>query len=396
MYSLSNYGSMIDDKVRMDPYVYALKAAVGPDSVVLDIGTATGIHALLACKFGARKVYAIEPGEAIHLAQDVARANGYGDRIEFIGGLSTQVSLPEAADVIVSDLRGVLPLFGSHIPSIIDARQRHLAPGGLLIPKGDTLWAALVEARYVYKELVRPWESPYGLSMEAAREIVLNSWSDSNTDTIRSANLLTEPQLWAALDYATIESPNVGRSKMTYKAGRDGRAHGWLIWFDAEIAEGITFSNGPAADKMASVYGRGFFPLLEPVSVSKGDAISLAIQAELVGGEYEWRWDTRIRSQDDVAAGAGTIKADFEQATDFDRASRIRRISERALASRPTLVEEAEIDLFILERVDGATTVDEIARQSQARFPTRFENGQQALLYVYELLQQYQHYAESV
>jgi protein arginine N-methyltransferase 1 len=388
MYSLSNYGSMIDDKVRMDPYVYALKAAVGPNSVVLDIGTATGIHALLACKFGARKVYAIEPGEAIHLAQDVARANGYGDRIEFLHGLSTHVSLPEAADIIVSDLRGVLPLFGAHIPSIIDARQRHLAPGGLLMPRRDTWWTALVEARYVYKELVRPWESPYGLSMDAAREIVLNNWSDSNTDTIRSTNLLTEPQLWAALDYATIESPDVGRSKMTYRAGRDGRAHGWLIWFDAEIAEGIGFSNGPAADKIANVYGRGFFPLLEPVSVSKGDAISLSIQAELVGDEYVWRWDTRIKSQDDVAAGA--IKADFEQATDFDRASRSRRISERASAYRPTLAEEAEIDLYILERVDGATTVDEIARQSQVRFPTRFENGQQALLYIYELLQQYQ------
>jgi protein arginine N-methyltransferase 1 len=224
--------------------------------------------------------------------------------------------------------------------------------------------------------------------MDAAREIVLNNWSDSNTDTIRSTNLLTEPQLWAALDYATIESPDVGRSKMTYRAGRDGRAHGWLIWFDAEIAEGIGFSNGPAADKIANVYGRGFFPLLEPVSVSKGDAISLSIQAELVGDEYVWRWDTRIKSQDDVAAGA--IKADFEQATDFDRASRSRRISERASAYRPTLAEEAEIDLYILERVDGATTVDEIARQSQVRFPTRFENGQQALLYIYELLQQYQ------
>ena len=79
-----------------------------------------------------------------------------------------------------------------------------------------------------------------------------------------------------------------------------------------------------------------------------------------------------------------------EQATDFDRASRSRRISERASAYRPTLAEEAEIDLYILERVDGATTVDEIARQSQVRFPTRFENGQQALLYIYELLQQYQ------
>ena len=47
MYSLNDYGSMIADRARMDPYAYALKAAIGPDSVVLDIGAGTGIHALL-------------------------------------------------------------------------------------------------------------------------------------------------------------------------------------------------------------------------------------------------------------------------------------------------------------------------------------------------------------
>ena len=75
---------MIADTVRMDPFVYALKANIGPDSVVLDIGTGAGIHALLACKFGARKVYAVEPNDAIHLARELAEVNGFADRIEFL------------------------------------------------------------------------------------------------------------------------------------------------------------------------------------------------------------------------------------------------------------------------------------------------------------------------
>lgn len=310
-YSLSEYGNMIADKARMDPYTYALKAIIKPDSVVLDIGTATGIHALLACKFGARQVYAIEPNEIIDLAQELARANGFAQRIEFFHDLSTNVTLPEPADVIVSDLRGVLPLFGAHIPAIVDARQRHLAPGGILIPKRDTLWAALVEARAIYKELVRPWQQPYGLSMEPARQIVLNSWSDADTDTIRSRNLLTEPQIWAVLDYTTIENPNVDRSEMIFHATRDGTAHGWLVWFDAELTDDISFSNGPGEAKIAEVYGRGFFPLLEPVPVEEDDRISLALQADLAGEEYLWRWQTRIQSQDDPPI----LKADFKQST---------------------------------------------------------------------------------
>ena len=225
-YQLNEYGQMIADQARMDPYARALKAAVGPDSVVLDIGTATGIHALLACKFGARHVYAIESNEAIHLAREVAQANGFGDRITFIHDLSTRVTLPERADLIVSDLRGVLPLFGAHIPAIADARQRHLAPGGRLIPKRDSLWVALVEAGRVYKDLVKPWDRPYGLAMEEARKIALNSWTPDHTEGFRPGNLLMAPHNWTVLDYASILDPNVADHNSSHKATRSGTAHG--------------------------------------------------------------------------------------------------------------------------------------------------------------------------
>jgi protein arginine N-methyltransferase 1 len=82
-----------------------------------------------------------------------------------------------------------------------------------------------------------------------------------------------------------------------------------LLWFDAEIAEGIRIFNGPQAEKVAEVYGCGFFPLLEPVAIEKGDTITLGIRADLVEDEYFWGWHTRINSGDNPRA----IKADFEQ-----------------------------------------------------------------------------------
>jgi protein arginine N-methyltransferase 1 len=384
-YSLIEYGSMIADKERMEPYVYALKAAIKPDSVVLDIGSGTGIHALLACKFGARQVYAIEPNAAAHLGRELAEVNGFADRIDFIQDLSTRVTLPERADVIVSDLRGVLPLFGSHIPSIIDARKRHLAPGGILIPKSDTLWVALVEARNVYTEIVKPWDHPYGLPMEPAKQIALNRWDDANTETIRAANLLTTPQQWATLNYSTIMDPNVGCSDIHIEAKRDGTAHGWLIWFDTELAEGIGFSCGPEEAKITEVYGRGFFPLLEPVSIAEGDTISLTIEADLIDKEYEWRWHTRILSKEDP----GLVKAEFKQATDSDSVLSPKRIAEYVSNDRPSLVEDGRIDRFILERMDGTTTNKEIAAQTRKRFSKRFKDDRDALIYVYELSRQY-------
>ena len=137
---------MIADAPRMDAYAAALRNTVTPDSVVMDLGSGPGVFALLACKLGARCVYAVEPDNVIGLAREAAAANGFADRIQFFESLSTEITLDEPASIIISDLRGVLPWFQQHIPSIIDARERLLARGGTLIPHRDILWAAVVEA----------------------------------------------------------------------------------------------------------------------------------------------------------------------------------------------------------------------------------------------------------
>jgi protein arginine N-methyltransferase 1 len=306
MYSIAGYGKMIADTGRMDAYTQALQQAVKPDSVVLDIGTGTGIVALLACKFGARKVYAIEPSNVIVVAREIAAANGYDSRIEFIQDLSTSVTLPERADVIISDLRDILPWFKQHIPSIADARQRHLAPGGVLIPQSDTLWATLVSAPKLYGNYTTPWDSqPYGFNMEAAKRRVTNTYRKG---IVTPEQFLTEAQSVATLDYYTIENPNV-RAELTWTVAKSGTAHGLSIWFDATLAPGIQFSNAPGKPEL--IYGQTFFPLSAPVSLVPGDTVSVILQANLVGGDYIWRWATHVVSQ------SGEVKADFKQSTFF-------------------------------------------------------------------------------
>src|SRR5437762_615249 len=104
MYTLSGFNSMIADRARTDAYARALRQVLRPGSVCLDLGTGTGFFAVLACQLGARKVFAIEPDAAIHVARQLAAANGCAERITFIQDLSTRVHLEERADVIVSDL----------------------------------------------------------------------------------------------------------------------------------------------------------------------------------------------------------------------------------------------------------------------------------------------------
>src|ERR1044072_3779806 len=146
MYSLHFYGQMLADASRMEAYAAALRRTVNRDSVVMDLGCGPGVFALLACKLGARRVYAVEPDNVILLAREAAAANGCAERIEFFEKLSTQITLPEPGTIIVSDVRGLLPFYQQNIQSLIDARQRLLAPHGVLIPRRDILWAAAVEA----------------------------------------------------------------------------------------------------------------------------------------------------------------------------------------------------------------------------------------------------------
>ena len=114
---------MIGDGVRMAAYRRALSSSVRPDCVVLDIGTGTGIMAMLALRYGARRVYAIEPANIIQVARETAAANGMQDRIVFVQDLSSRASLPERVDLIVEDLRGASPWHGTHLLDVMDARN---------------------------------------------------------------------------------------------------------------------------------------------------------------------------------------------------------------------------------------------------------------------------------
>ena len=91
MYSVHDYGAMIADRVRMEAYAEALRQAVKPGSVVLDLGSGAGIFALLACRLGARHVYAIEPSDIIEVGREIAAANSYSGRITFVQQRSEQV-----------------------------------------------------------------------------------------------------------------------------------------------------------------------------------------------------------------------------------------------------------------------------------------------------------------
>ena len=381
MYSVIAYGEMIADKVRRDAYTRALRQSIEPGSVVVEIGCgATAFFSIVACQFGARKIYAVEPDNSIGLAKQIVQANGLSDRIELIQDFSTRVELPEKADVIVSDLRGVLPLFQRHIPSIADARTRLLAPSGKLIAERDTLYAAIIESPKDYKRFCEPWDNGFcEVDFRAGKRLVTNSWIKVKNCT--AEQLLTDRQRLAELDYTTIENPDL-ESEVTLNVVRDGTAHGICVWFDSMLAEGVSFSNSPDCPKL--IYGQAFFPLSEPILLSKGDVVEISIHADLVAHDYVWRWHTIA-----FEAGSKTVKADFKQSSFFATPLSLPQLRKRSAEYLPTLNEEGLLDSFVLKQMQGKQSSIEIAKQLLERFPQTFTTEVDALTRIGELAEKY-------
>jgi protein arginine N-methyltransferase 1 len=139
MYSLEQFANMFSDPLRMDAYRGAIAKYVQPGNVVVDLGCGPGVFALLACKAGARRVYAIDLNGVVDFGRHLAAANGVADRVHFLCGDSRQVELPERADVIVSDVRGgIAPSCSFHWN---DRRRARTLPG--------SGWAAASLKRHV-------------------------------------------------------------------------------------------------------------------------------------------------------------------------------------------------------------------------------------------------------
>ncbi len=109
--------------------------------------------------------------------------------------------MAERANVIVSDVRGALPLFGDALPSIEDARERFLIEGGVQIPRRDTIYAAILETPIITNAWLRRGKiRGAGWSLLAALPMIFNSVYKVRS---KSSQLMTDAQRWCELDYTS-------------------------------------------------------------------------------------------------------------------------------------------------------------------------------------------------
>lgn len=103
--NLQVIGECLLDKKRVNVFRRAIKEVVKLGDTVLDVGTGSGILALLSVAAGAKKVYAIE------IAEDVAdfarlniKSNNLSSKIEIISVDIKDFNFPHGVDVVTAEL----------------------------------------------------------------------------------------------------------------------------------------------------------------------------------------------------------------------------------------------------------------------------------------------------
>jgi protein arginine N-methyltransferase 1 len=376
-YSLDQFGGMIEDKVRMEAYSAAIAQSVRPGDTVVDLGCGPGIFALLACKAGAEKVYAIEMNGVVDFGRHLAAANGFADRIHFLRGDSRRICLPERVNVVVADVRGVLPLYSHAVDTLEDARDRFLANGGRLLPCRETLFAAVVELSEFHRRLTDGWRIIPELDLSSGLPLVLNSIYRYQ---LNSENILSQARPWHVLDYsagATLPA----QAHLELPISRSAVCHGLGLWFETRLIGDIGFSTGPASGE--TVYGNIVLPWLEPVSLLEGEVCCVDLRAHLVGNDYIWQWETNI------PAAQKHRDVRFVQSTFYGSLFPPSLLQKRTTDFVPVLNEAGSAERWLLQAMDGKRPLQEIAAEAFRLFPHVFRRPEDAFNQAAEIAEKF-------
>lgn len=261
-----HYYHMLTDKVRMDAYRKAIFERVKQGDVVVDLGAGTGLLSIWAIKAGAKKVYALEKTDAIHLAKEIARVNQCSDQIEFVHGNSKEVELPEKADVLISETLGSFAVDENTLEFTLDARERFLKPHAVLIPDHIELFVAAVDVPDVYQKLDY-WRHIPQINFTPAFELFSQKIM---VEQVPPENLMSSISSMGSFDLRTMDNPRLNTG-VYLQIERAGCLHGVAGWFKTRLADGIEINTSP--HHPTTHWKQAFFPFKEKIHVIARDVL---------------------------------------------------------------------------------------------------------------------------
>ena len=249
---LFEHEQLLADDGRCDTYAKAIKTMIKPGSVVVDVGTGTGLLAMLAARIEGTKVYAIDHSNLIHLSEKVARANGF-ENIHFIKTNSQTFTPDEKVDVILHEQIGDDLFEENMVHNLLDLKKRILKPDGIILPGRFKLYAEPVQ---IHPDFHTPFINEINtqgldfslLREEAAKENLIHRdynmryMSPSGFQASLTAPI---PALDVDLNKITDTSDVPSEIELVREFSQDGLMGGIGIWFDIVFNDEISLSTSP-------------------------------------------------------------------------------------------------------------------------------------------------------
>jgi predicted RNA methylase len=260
---------MLADLARNRAYEGAIRRAAAGGGTVLDIGTGSGLLAMMAARAGADLVVACEQHPALaETAREIVAANGLADRVRVIARRSTDIDrdldLVGGADVIIAEIFADDLLCEGALATLRDAIGRLARPGARLIPASASIRVALAWRKI--KPLGLGAVSDFDLSL-FERHVAPERKFEARDPKL---TLTSEPATLFDFDFASGNLPRRGRASLALEA--DAPANGIVQWIRLQLDEEAVYENRPGPDA-ASHWAASFHPL--PREVGAGESIEL-------------------------------------------------------------------------------------------------------------------------
>jgi Ribosomal protein L11 methyltransferase (PrmA) len=269
---------MLNDRARTSSFLAGIKEVVHPGDVVVDIGTGTGVLAMAAAHAGAKRVYAIEASSIGETAKCIFEVNGVADRITLLQGWSTHLSLPERADVLVSEIIGNEPLGEGVLETTADARKRLLKPQARFVPNRIQIFGlpvtvpdAELAKNMPTAQTLKEWRSWYGIDFGPLAEVARRSSQAFfvRPHKAKSWTAFSEPILLAEVNLKEVERYLIDNST-NVTASCPGELNGLLVYFELDVSPTTRLSTHPEhAD--ANCSWRSMVWVLDPLKLRVGD-----------------------------------------------------------------------------------------------------------------------------
>ncbi|AMN43754.1 50S ribosomal protein L11 methyltransferase [Rhodoplanes sp. Z2-YC6860] len=264
------YASLVRDTARHQLYEGALRRAIRPGCRVLDIGSGTGLFALMAARAGAAEVITCESNPVVAKAvAAVVAQNGFGERIRVLAKPSFDLKIGsdfvDRPDLILWDNLS-RTLVGAGALATVEHAVRHFAgPDTQVIPARGSIRVALAEHLHSYAEM----DAIEGFDLSAFRMLAYPCYRIH--DEKESLRLCGDPIDLFRFDFESGGPFPEARSEAEL-ASRGGRANGVAQWISLELDDHATYESVPPAQSTSSL-GALFYPFEHSLECAAGQNI---------------------------------------------------------------------------------------------------------------------------